>query len=150
MEFNNSFFELIYIIIIILIIYSLNEIDKSSKCDCGKDNRRFIKEWFIFLLIFKILFILIFVSVSPFNFETIGTIFIIFFVIYFIIGLITFIMEIRLLIYLFDIRKNCDCVYKLKEKILFWFYIIYFSLFILYLIIIIPIMIIGYRMIKNN
>ena len=58
-------------------------------------------------------------------------------------------MEICLLIYLFDIKKNCDCVYKLKEKILFWFYIIYFSLFILYLVIIIPLMIIGYKMIKK-
>jgi len=146
---NNTYFNLLYIAIIILIIYSLNEIDKSSKCECGKDNRRFIKEWFIFLLFFKIFFIVIYlivISVSPFNFETIGIISIIFIVMYLITGLITFIMEIRLLIYLFDIRKNCDCVYKLKEKILFWFYIIYFLLFSLYFVTIIPLMIIAFRM----
>lgn len=149
MEINNSFFDIIYIIIIILIIISLNEIDK-SKCECGKDNKKYIKEWFIFLLIFKILFVILFftiILISPsINFITFG---IILGIIYFIIGLITFIMEIRLLIYLFDIRKNCDCVYKNKEKILFWFYIIYFLLFILYNVIIFPLIIFGNIMIKK-
>lgn len=40
MNYNNNIFEIIYIIVIILIIISLNEIDK-SKCECGKDNRKY-------------------------------------------------------------------------------------------------------------
>ena len=148
-EFN-SFFEFIYLIIIILIIVSLNEIDK-SKCECGKMNRRFIKEWFIFLLIFKIFFIFVFlmvIALSPFRIEALGGIMIFFFLIYLIIGLTTFVMEIRLLLYLNEMRKTCDCAFKTKEHILFWFYVIYFALIILYLVIFIPLFIIGYRLIN--
>lgn len=148
-EFN-SFFEFIYLIIIILIIVSLNEIDK-SKCECGKMNRRFIKEWFIFLLIFKIFFIFVFlmvIALSPFRIEALGGIMIFFFMIYLIIGLTTFVMEIRLLLYLNEMRKMCDCAFKTKEHILFWFYVIYFALIILYLVIFIPLFIIGYRLIN--
>lgn len=148
-EFN-SFFEFIYLIIIILIIVSLNEIDK-SKCECGKMNRRFIKEWFIFLLIFKIFFIFVFlmvIALSPFRIEALGGIMIFFFMIYLIIGFTTFVMEIRLLLYLNEMRKTCDCAFNTKEQILFWFYVIYFALIILYLVIFIPIFIIGYRLIN--
>jgi hypothetical protein len=148
-EFN-SFFEFIYLIIIILIIVSLNEIDK-SKCECGKMNRRFIKEWFIFLLIFKIFFIFVFlmvIALSPFRIEALGGIMIFFFLIYLIIGFTTFVMEIRLLLYLNEMRKMCDCAFKTKEQILFWFYVIYFALIILYLVIFIPLFIIGYRLIN--
>jgi len=147
---NNSFFEFIYLIIIILIIVSLNEIDK-SKCECGKTNRKFIKEWFIFLLIFKLLFVFLFLMViafSPFRIEALGGIMIVFFIIYLIIGITTFVMEVRLFLYLNDMRKTCECAFKTKEQILFWFYLIYFSLIILYLVIIIPIFIIGYRLIS--
>jgi len=122
-----SFVSFIYIFIIILAIVSLNEIDKSS-CDCGKINKKFIKEWFIFYLIYRIIIffmIIIFFYYFPQSFNMIlNLLYISTF-----IDIIMIIMEIRLLLYLNYLRNSCECAYKNKEKILFWFYLLYLSLF---------------------
>jgi len=143
----SNIYEIIYLIVIILIIYSLNEIDKSN-CECGKKHRKLIKEWFIFILLFKILFLFLFfivIATSPFKIEALSGIFVFFFIVYLLISLTTIVMEIRLLVFLNEMRKSCDCAFKIKEKILFWFYLIYFALLILSLVIIIPLIIIGFR-----
>jgi hypothetical protein len=118
-----SILSIIYLIIIILIIVSLNEIDKSG-CECGKTNdKHLIKEWFIFYLIFRIITgLIIVISYRNNDLITITTVL----NIASIVDLITIIMEIRLILYLNKMRKTCECAFKVKEQILFWFYLTYF------------------------
>lgn len=129
---NNGFFEIIYLIIIILIIVSLNEIDK-SKCECGKTNdKHLIKEWFIFYLIFRIITgLIIVISYRNNDLMTIMTVLNIASV----IDLITIIMEIRLIFYLNKMRNTCECAFKIKEQFLFWFYLTYFLVSLIFIFI---------------
>lgn len=125
-----SILSIIYLMIIILIIISLNEIDKSG-CECGKTNDKYlIKEWFIFYLIFRIIIGLIIVLLFRNNdLTTIITIL----NIASIVDLITIIMEIRLLLYLNKMRRTCDCAFKMKEQFLFWFYLTYFLISVIFI-----------------
>jgi hypothetical protein len=125
-----SILSIIYLMIIILIIISLNEIDKSG-CECGKTNDKYlIKEWFIFYLIFRIIIGLIIVLLFRNNdLTTIITIL----NIASIVDLITIIMEIRLLLYLNKMRRMCDCAFKMKERFLFWFYLTYFLISVIFI-----------------
>lgn len=125
-----SILSIIYLMIIILIIISLNEIDKSG-CECGKTNDKYlIKEWFIFYLIFRIIIGLIIVLLFRNNdLTTIITIL----NIASIADLITIIMEIRLLLYLNKMRRMCDCAFKMKERFLFWFYLTYFLISVIFI-----------------
>jgi hypothetical protein len=125
-----SILSIIYLMIIILIIISLNEIDKSG-CECGKTNDKYlIKEWFIFYLIFRIIIGLIIVLLFRNNdLTTIITIL----NIASIADLITIIMEIRLLLYLNKMRRTCDCAFKMKEQFLFWFYLTYFLISVIFI-----------------
>ena len=125
-----SILSIIYLMIIILIIISLNEIDKSG-CECGKTNdKHLIKEWFIFYLIFRIIIgLIIMISIRNNDLLTITTVL----NIASIVDLITIIMEIRLLLYLNKMRRTCDCAFKMKERFLFWFYLTYFLISVIFI-----------------
>ncbi len=127
-----SILSIIYLMIIILIIISLNEIDK-SRCECGKTNdKHLIKEWFIFYLIFRIIIgLIIMISIRNNDLLTITTVL----NIASIMDLITIIMEIRLLLYLNKMRLKCDCAFKMKERFLFWFYLTYFLISVIFIFI---------------
>jgi len=127
-----SIFSIIYLLIISLIIISLNEIDK-SKCKCGKTNDKYlIKEWFIFYLIFRIITgLIIFYLIRNNDLEMIFTVLNIASV----MDLITIIMEIRLILYLNKMRISCECAFKMKERLLFWFYLTYFLISLIFIFI---------------
>jgi hypothetical protein len=116
---------IIKIIIVILIIVSLDNLEKSN-CDCSKiPERRFIKLWFMLLIvIYTILFISFYISNeecwSSFkNYPFITGLMLI-------IGIINIVMLIRLFIYIKILREKCECGYGNKERFLFWYLILYF------------------------
>jgi hypothetical protein len=134
----NSFPFIINIAAAILVIYSMNQIEKNaSVCQCSiNPKKRFIKEWF--LIFITINFINIFASLIfvYFIFSQIKNINSVFKYIYIyigyliIIGIIHFIMVVRTFLYLNYLRNSCTCAYNLPEKILFWYFLISISLVI--------------------
>lgn len=116
------------IIIDIIIIVSLTNIEKLSNCDCSKlPYKDYVKEWFTFMIFFKVVMVLSF-SLSSFECWELFYNYTPVYITFLVIGLMTLIMMIRLFLYLREIRKNCDCAYGMKEAFLYWFYLIYFSI----------------------
>jgi hypothetical protein len=110
----------------ILIIVSLTNIEKLSNCDCSKlPYRDYVKEWFTFIIFYKIVMLIGF-SFSSFECWELFYNYTPIYVINLIIMLMTLIMIIRLFLYLREIRKNCNCAYGGLETFLYWFYLIYF------------------------
>jgi len=123
--------QFIAVILYIVIIISLSNIEKLSNCDCSKlPYKDYIKEWFIFLIIYMVSLFIIF-SLSDFKCYEVFLNYPPLFITGIIISLITLVMLIRLFIYLNEIRKNCNCAYGNKEAFLYWFLIIYVSIIIL-------------------
>jgi len=123
-----SFF--IAIIFYIIIIVSLSNIEKLSNCDCSKlPYKDYVKEWFVFMIFYIIVLAIVF-SVSNFECWELFINYPAVFGIVLIVGLITFIMIIKLFLYLREIKKNCNCAYGTKEAFLYWFMLIYFSIII--------------------
>ena len=119
----------IFVIILIVIITSLNNLEHSN-CKCANlPHRRFLKEWFTFA-IFVLLTVLILFGISNEacwdNFVRYPYIF----VGMLIFGLINFIMLIRLFLYVRVLRQNCSCGYGNKEKFIYWYLVIVFSIYI--------------------
>ena len=116
------------IIISIVIITSINNIEKSN-CECAKlPQRRFLKEWFVFFIFYEITLLLLF----SFNNETCWDHFVNYPFIYgsiIIVALIDIIMIIRLFLYIRLLRNNCSCGYGNKEAFIYWFLFIEFSVF---------------------
>jgi len=134
--YNRSFYVsfTLMLIIIILIIVSLYNIEKSN-CECANiPEKRFIKEWFIISLILGILFFASFIFGSETcYYKFINNNYMYIFVIIF--GLINYIMLFRLLLYLRIMRKKCECGYGNLEKFLFWYLVIIFSFIALMILI---------------
>ena len=116
------------IILDIIIIVSLTNIEKLANCDCSKlPYKDYVKEWFSFIIFYKIIMFLAF-SLSSFECWELFANYPPFYIINLIIMLMTLIMMIRLFLYLREIRKNCNCAYGGLERFLYWFYLIYFSI----------------------
>jgi len=120
------------IILNILIIISLNNLEK-SKCKCSDiPEKSFLKEWFIFNIIVQSLLIFFFLIGN----ESCYTRFINNYYLYpltLLIGFINFIMLIRLILYIRILREKCPCGYGNLEKFLFWYLIIIFSIIALFI-----------------
>jgi hypothetical protein len=132
----------ISITINLLIIISLIKIEKIN-CNCANiPEKKFIKEWFIFNIIFKISLLLFFIFSDNkcYNYIFKNTFI---YVITNIIFIISIVMIIRMLVYLNILRKGCECGYGNLEKILFWYLALIISLLILLIIIGILIIIFG-------
>ena len=132
----------ISIILNLLIIISLIKIEKIN-CNCANiPEKKFIKEWFIFNIIFKISLLLFFIFSDNkcYNYIFKNTFI---YVITNIIFIISIVMIIRMLVYLNILRKGCECGYGNLEKILFWYLALIISLLILLIIIGILIIIFG-------
>lgn len=125
---NSFYFSLtLNIILIIVIIISLTNLEK-SKCKCSDiPNKRFLKEWFIFLIIIQGLTIFFFMIGKEPCYARFLNNYSIYFVML-IIGFINFIMLFRLFLYVRILRNNCPCGYRNLEKFLFWYLIIAFSI----------------------
>jgi len=136
---NNNFSLFPFIINIaaaILVIYSMNQIEKNaSVCECSiTPKKRFIKEWFIIYIILNFINIFLAIIFTYFIFSKINSFNITYLYIYIayliILAIIHFIMIIRTFLYLNYLRKSCTCAYNLPEKILFWYFLILISLII--------------------
>ena len=124
-----------YIIIIIIsfiVIYAMNQIEKST-CECVmKNNKNYIKEWFIFMIIYQTTILLTFILSG----EKCWTIFMnnkVFPYVYglmIIISIIHIIFVFKSFIYLNELRTSCKCAYNLSQKILFWYFLISICFFI--------------------
>jgi len=147
LELNyNSSISIIHIIAFALVIYSMFQIEKnSSVCKCSiTPMKRFIKEWFIFMLCLHIvsfiigipIFLYLFSSINNSyskNYNLIKYLFIIYGTILTIIFIIHLFMVIRTFLYLNYLRKSCICAYNLPEKILFWYFLIIICIFITFI-----------------
>ena len=125
---NSFYFSLtLNIILIIVILISLTNLEK-SKCKCSDiPNKRFLKEWFIFLIIIQGLTIFFFMIGKEPCYARFLNNYSIYFIML-IIGFINFIMLFRLFLYVRILRNNCPCGYGNLEKFLFWYLIIAFSI----------------------
>ena len=132
-----------------LIVISLTKIEKLS-CKCVDiPEKRFIKKWFIFSIIFNLIVLISFLisDKACYFYITEQTL------PYIIISLVSFIsliMGIRLLNYLNILRKGCECGYGKLEKILFWYLLTIFSILTLFVLFIIVIGIFGMIKMFNN
>ena len=128
------------IIIAIVIISSLNNLEHSN-CKCADlPHRRFIKEWFIFLIFY---YLIIFVLFSTSN-EACWQNFMKYPYIYtsiLIVALVNVIMLIRLFLYVRILRDNCSCGYGNKEKFIYWYLLIVFSIWAFLFVLILSILI---------
>jgi len=120
---------IIGIIVNIIIIYALNDIEKKIDCDCSNNSKKqFLKEWFIFVIVLQIIFLLIFTMsdyecFDVFEDDYMNNVFI------FMISIIEIIMLIRLFIYIRWLRNECKCAYVNEENIIYWYLIILFIIF---------------------
>jgi len=125
-SYNNSFFAILELITIIIIIISLYKIENDLECVCA-DNplKKGLKGWFIFLIIYNIIFFFAVVfSLLYHNDYVILTLM----TIHIMIFIITLSMFVRLFIYIKYLKDNCSCAYNGKEKYIYYYLIIYFSL----------------------
>ena len=143
------------IIIASVILSSLNKLEHSN-CKCAQlPERRFLKEWFIFMLIYYISLLLLFGFSNEacwYNFMNYPYIY----GIVFIISWTNIVMLIRLFIYIFKLRNDCSCGYGNKEAFIFWYMIVVFSIMAFVIISSLTIIIstaikfFSYRMNNNN
>jgi len=129
-------------ILTILILYWLFKIDK---CPCTHiPEGKYLKEWFIFDIIFSILFFVYLITIGDLNNSFSNEL--LFIVI--IITIINIIMIIRLLIYINKLKEiKCDCGLSKLENFIYYWYIIVFSLFMILLALL---FLFFYRQILNN
>lgn len=128
-SYNNSLFSLVEIATIIIIIVSLYKIDNDIYCICS-DNpmKKGLKGWFIFLIVYTILLNIIIIILMIYDYYSLFMPLIILHVIIFIITLVMFV---RLFIYIKYLKDMCSCAYNSKEKYIYYYLIVYFSLIIL-------------------
>lgn len=125
-SYNNSFFAIFELITIIIIIVSLYKIENDLSCNCANNPlKKGLKNWFIFLIIYNIIFFFAVVfSLLYHNDYLILTLM----TIHIMIFIITLVMFVRLFIYIKYLKDNCSCAYNGKEKYIYYYLIIYFSL----------------------
>jgi hypothetical protein len=111
------------VILTIIILYWLFKIDK---CPCTHISEgKYLKEWFIFDIVFSILFFVYLVTIGDLNKSFSNEL--LFIVI--IIIIINIIMIIRLLIYINKLKEiKCDCGLSKLENFIYYWYIVAFSL----------------------
>ena len=122
---------LIVIIISIGISYFiLDWLVKVNKCKCANiEEALYLKEWYMFLIAYQII-IGIYYMVAGDNIDKSG----ILLFISIIVSIITFVMIVRLLIFIHKLKEiKCDCGMSVRENIIYYWYIVVYSI-ILFLI----------------
>ena len=120
---------IIGIIINIFIINTLNTIEKRVDCACANNPKKaFLKEWFIFILFYNILFIFFFM-ISNYNcYDVFAKEYMNIFIKIPLL-IISIIMLVRLFIYIRWLKNECKCSYQSQEQIIYWYLIILFIIF---------------------
>lgn len=138
------------IIINLFVINALYNIERNIECKCAENSRKkYLKEWFIFVLILNIIFLIIFFISNYECFDEymkdimksmnyINLIFI------FILFVVQVIMLVRLYYYVSWLKNDCKCSYGYEEKIIHWYLIMLFIIFFTtFLLMILLLMILG-------
>jgi len=120
-----GFSIVMHIFTLIVVTFILNWLNKIKACKCTNiPERKFLPEWFSFLIIWLIIYLGVFIaySANPAEYPTIIT------VLAMIIGFINLVMIIRLFIYIRRLRDiNCDCGLSQEENIIYYYLIIAFA-----------------------
>ena len=122
---------LVSVIISIGISYFiLDWLVKVNKCKCANiEEALYLKEWYMFLIAYQII-IGIYYMVAGDNIDKSG----ILLFISIIVSIITFVMIVRLLIFIHKLKEiKCDCGMSVRENIIYYWYIVVYSI-ILFLI----------------
>jgi len=125
------YFNLIAIIISLCInFFILYWLIKVEKCKCANiDEGLYLKEWYMFLIVYQILFSIYMIVYN--DYEPSGVLY----MISTIIGLIAFVMIVRLLIYIHKLKEiKCDCGMSRQENIIYYYYIVVFSLILFFML----------------
>jgi len=145
-------FVILEFAVLIVIIIALYKIESKIDCNCIENNyKKGLKEWFIFVIVFKlisnlILFIYIIYSKSGLPWNPIF----LFVLLNIPISIINIIMFVRLFLYLRFLKESCKCAFDNKEKFIYYYLIVYFS-FILFGIVISIISLLAFSfLIYNN
>jgi len=126
---------IISMIIKIIIISSLINIENNIKCKCSNLPHRFLlKEWFIISL-FLNLIMGIFFGISNENCWKNFNNYPFIYTFNIIHNIIDIIMLIRLFLYIRILKNKCKCSYNKTENIIYWYLLIYISIFIAFIII---------------
>jgi hypothetical protein len=104
--------------------FILNWLIKVDKCKCANiEEAKYLKEWYMFLIVYQILFGIY--MLATYDSEQPSA----FFVISLIINLITFVMIVRLVIYIHKLKEiKCNCGMTLQENIIYYWFIVFFSI----------------------
>lgn len=132
------------------IIYTLNKLE-DSHCNCADiKEKKYIKEFFIFYMIFYLFLIVSFIfsdSECWENYILNNSYFTMFALI---ISFIYIVMLFRLFLYIRILKNTCNCGYKTEEKFLYWYLLISFSILFALIAIAIVMIIITYIMLFRS
>ena len=138
--FTYSYNLFMIILGLIISFFILNWLTKIDKCKCADIPERYLlKEWFIFSIIYELI-ILIFLLING-SFE--NSTFLLYLSAF--LGIIGFIMIVRLLIYIDKLKKiDCNCGLSKQQNIIYYWYIIIFSLLLFFILTILLFEIVSY------
>ena len=135
-------YVLLWIIFALAIsFFILNWLTKVNKCKCANiKESRYLKEWFTFLIIYQIIMAINFIitGTTPYNNQAIMVVSII-------MVIINLAMTIRLVIYIHKLKQiKCDCGMTVQENIIYYWFIIGFSIVLFTILLIILGLLISY------
>ena len=121
------------IIAIVFNIFILNWLLKVHKCKCANIKEAlYLKEWYMVLIAINI------ISVITYIFDiSINNLNLIYFIAFIstVIIIISFVMIVRLLIYINKLKKNnCDCGMTTQENIIYYYYIVVYSILLFFIL----------------
>ena len=104
--------------------FILDWLIKVDKCKCANiDESLYLKEWYMFLIVYQIIAGIFMIANN--DFENSG----ILFIISLFVSIIAFVMIVRLLIYIHKLKEiKCDCGMTVRENIIYYFYIVGYSI----------------------
>lgn len=116
---------------LIISIFVLNWLVKVHKCKCANINEGlYLKEWFTFIVAYQIIIAILFIS--GISLDEIAGILGIFSII---IAIVSFIMIIRLLIYIHKLKEiKCDCGMTKEENIIYYYFIVVYSISLFFIL----------------
>lgn len=139
---------ILMIIVKSIIISSLDNLEK-SECRCSKiPPKSYLKSWFVFILVYNIFVLVLFLLSN----ELCWTLFVKHYYLYvlnLILGFINVVMLIQLFFYVRELKNSCQCAYGNKEKFIYWYLIIVFSIVLVLFLLLIILAVLTYVMLRR-
>lgn len=138
----------IMLIVKLIIITSLDNLEK-SECRCAKvPQLKYLKPWFIFMVVYNFTILMLFLISN----EVCWSLFIKHYYLYvlnLIIGFVNIIMLIQLFLYVRKLKNTCECGYGSKEKFIYWYLLIIFSIALVLFLLVIILSVITFVMLRK-